>query len=98
MTVLSKRFTRLSKTALIVNERGLHARAAAKFVKCASLYQADVTVIKDGQEISGRSIMGLMMLGAAKGTELTLAARGPDAKTALAALCRLIETKFGEPA
>jgi phosphocarrier protein len=96
--MLGNRYARTSCTALIVNERGLHARAAAKFVKCVSLYQAEVSVIKDDQEISGRSIMGLMMLSASKGSELMLAARGPDAKAVLAALCHLIETKFGEPA
>jgi phosphocarrier protein len=93
---VGQRRGRLHQTVRICNERGLHARAAAKFVQCASRYRADIVVIKDGQEVSGRSIMGLMLLAAAKGAALTVSARGPDAKAALLALGRLIRDKFGE--
>ncbi len=80
----------------IVNERGLHARAAAKFVKLAGAYDAEITVVKNGTEVPGSSILGLMMLAAAPGCELELRARGPAAAAALAALGELIENKFDE--
>ena len=80
----------------IVNNRGLHARAAAKFVKLAGTYNAEITVLKDGTAVSGSSIMGLMMLAAAPGTLLELRASGPAAEAALAALAHLIESKFDE--
>ena len=80
----------------IVNKRGLHARAAAKFVQTVERYEADVTVTKDGQTVGGDSIMGLMMLGAAMGTTVAVAASGPDAEAALEALAELLATKFGE--
>ncbi len=80
----------------IVNERGLHARAAAKFVKLAGQFDAEITVIKDGMEVPGSSIMGLMMLAAAPGCDLELRARGPAADKALNALVELIAKKFDE--
>ena len=80
----------------IVNQRGLHARASAKFVKCAEAYQAEIRVRKDDDVVVATSIMGLMMLGASLGTQITLQATGPDAEDALAALTRLIEDKFDE--
>jgi phosphocarrier protein len=80
----------------IVNQRGLHARAAAKFVKCVSQFTADVTVRKDGQSVTGQSIMGLMMLGAGIGSEIIIAATGTDARAAVDALSELVEGKFGE--
>ena len=80
----------------IVNERGLHARAAAKFVKLAGAYDAEVTVVKNGTEVSGASILGLMMLAAAPGCELELRAHGPAAHAAIGALRDLIEKKFDE--
>ena len=80
----------------IVNRRGLHARASAKFVKCAEAYQAEIRVRKDDDVVVATSIMGLMMLGASLGSQITLQATGPDAKDALAALTRLIEGKFDE--
>jgi phosphocarrier protein len=80
----------------IVNSRGLHARAAAKFVKLAGTYNAEVTVVKNDVEVSGSSIMGLMMLAAAPGCELELRARGPAASAALAALADLVANKFDE--
>lgn len=72
--------------ATIVNKRGLHARASAKFVETVARFQAEVTVKKDGNAVSGRSIMGLMMLGAAMGTMIEISATGPDAEDAVAAL------------
>ena len=80
----------------ISNKRGLHARAAAKFVKCVSQYGADVTVTREGNSVNGASIMGLMMLGAGIGSEITIAARGADAADVLDALAVMVEGKFGE--
>jgi phosphocarrier protein HPr len=80
----------------ILNKRGLHARAAAKFVKLAALYQAEVTVTKDGTSVSGRSIMGLMMLAASPGTDLQLSSVGADATAALDAIAALVAAKFDE--
>ncbi len=82
--------------ALITNKRGLHARASAKIVEAAARFKAEVTVTKDGQQVSARSIMGLMMLAASAGTQIELHAEGPDANEALAAMQALIEAKFGE--
>jgi len=80
----------------ILNSRGLHARASAKFVKCAEGFDAEVTVSRDGQSVPGTSIMGLMMLAAAQGTSITVSARGRQAKEALAALSQLVADRFGE--
>ena len=80
----------------IRNERGLHARAAAKFVKLAAKFNADVKVSKDGTQVSGSSIMGLMMLAAGLGQEIDVSAEGPEAMAALAALSALVEDKFEE--
>lgn len=85
-----------SRRVLILNKRGLHARAAAKFVKLAGQFQAEVTVVKDGTSVSGRSIMGLMMLAASPGTELQLTASGVDAEAALSAIAALVAAKFDE--
>ena len=81
---------------VIRNRKGLHARASAKFVKCAEGFNADVVVTRDGQSVGGTSIMGLMMLAAGPGTEIYLTATGPDAPEALDALVELIESGFGE--
>jgi phosphocarrier protein HPr len=86
----------LERRVTIANKRGLHARAAAKFVKCVSQYGADVTVTRDGNSVNGASIMGLMMLGAGIGSEIAIAAQGADAAEALDALAVLVESKFGE--
>ncbi len=86
----------LSQQVRIVNRRGLHARAAARFVMLAERFEAAVEVAKDGQSVSARSIMGLMMLGAGCGSEVTLRAEGWDAKAALEALAALIEAGFDE--
>ena len=88
--------TMLSRTVTVVNMRGLHARAAAKFVTLAERYGASVEVLRDGQSVSARSIMGLMMLGAGQGSELELQADGWDAKEALDALADLVEAGFNE--
>jgi phosphocarrier protein HPr len=80
----------------IVNRRGLHARAAAKLVTLAEKFSAAVDVAKDGQSVSARSIMGLMMLGAGPGSTVLLSAEGFDAKEALDAIAALIEAGFNE--
>ena len=85
-------------TAIIVNKRGLHARASAKFVETAARFQAEVTVTKGDASVSGRSIMGLMMLAASLGSSIELAAQGPDATEAVKALLALIAAKFHEDA
>jgi phosphocarrier protein len=82
--------------ATICNQRGLHARAAAKFVKTAARYNAEVVVRANGTEVPGCSIMGLMMLAASTGCELVLVATGPQAKDATDALAALIANKFDE--
>ncbi len=84
------------RSVTIINNRGLHARAAAKFVKLAGAFNAEVTVIKNDTEVSGSSIMGLMMLAAAPGCELELRARGPAASAAVVALADLIASRFEE--
>lgn len=81
---------------LIVNQRGLHARASAKFVQVAGQFSADIHVEKDGMKVGGTSIMGLMMLAASPGTTIRICARGDDAEAAIAALKELIDSKFGE--
>ncbi len=86
----------LSRTVTIPNRRGLHARAAAKFVTLAERFGASVDVIRDGQDVSARSIMGLMMLGAGQGAEIEIRAEGWDAKEALDALAGLVEAGFDE--
>ena len=88
--------TMLSRTVTVVNLRGLHARAAAKFVTLAERFGASVEVLRDGQSVSARSIMGLMMLGAGQGSQLELQADGWDAKEALDALAGLVEAGFNE--
>ena len=81
---------------MIKNQRGLHARAAAKFVKLASAFDADIRVVKGEMEVSGQSIMGLMMLAASIGSEVEITAEGPDQEEALKAILALVEAKFGE--
>ena len=86
----------VSRRLTIQNQKGLHARAAARFVKLAETFDAEVTVTKGTTTVSGTSIMGLMMLGAATGTALVLGATGREAAAALDALAMLIEDRFGE--
>jgi phosphocarrier protein HPr len=85
-----------SRTVEILNKRGLHARASAKFVTLASSLPARVEVEKDGARVVGTSIMGLMMLGAAIGDSVTISASGEGAEQAVLALAELVENKFGE--
>ena len=80
----------------ITNQRGLHARASAKFVKCAEAFDAEITVTRDGMSVPATSIMGLMMLGAAMGTSIMVEATGNQAEQALEALAQLVESKFDE--
>uniref|UniRef100_A0A8J4M570 HPr family phosphocarrier protein n=1 Tax=Acidicaldus sp. TaxID=1872105 RepID=A0A8J4M570_9PROT len=86
----------LTRRVQIRNRRGLHARAAARFVTLAERFGAAIDVVRDGQSVSARSIMGLMMLGAGQGTEIELRAEGWDAQQALEALAALIEAGFDE--
>ena len=86
----------ISRTVEIVNERGLHARASAKFVKAAAAFDAEVRVARDEHEVDAQSIMGLMMLAAGPGSTILITARGPQAAPALAALCTLVENRFDE--
>ncbi|PHY17871.1 HPr family phosphocarrier protein [Caulobacter sp. BP25] len=85
-----------SRTVEIVNERGLHARASAKFVKMASSFDAEVTVSREGASVDARSIMGLMMLAAGIGSTIDISAEGPEAEAALEALCELVANRFDE--
>ncbi len=82
----------------IVNKRGLHARASAKFVQLVGGYDAVVEVEKDGVSVGGTSIMGLMMLAASPGCSILVTARGPDAPALMAALEQLVASRFGEEA
>jgi phosphocarrier protein HPr len=87
---------RAKVTALIVNERGLHARASAKFVKLAGTFQSQVKVSRDDQTVDALSIMGLMMLAAGPGSTIEIVADGVDASVAAASLARLVESRFEE--
>lgn len=86
----------VSRVVEIVNERGLHARASAKFVKTAAAFDAEVHVSRDGQTVDARSIMGLMMLAAGIGSTIEISAEGPEAEAALEALCALVAARFDE--
>ncbi len=80
----------------ICNQRGLHARASAKFVKTASEFESEIHVSKDGTTVDARSIMGLLMLGAGIGSSIEVSASGPDAEAAMAALTDLVARRFDE--
>jgi phosphocarrier protein len=95
MLIMAEHGTQVAK-ATIRNQKGLHARAAAKFVKVANGYDAEIRVIKGETDVCGRSIMGLMMLAAGIGCEIELRAVGPGAGSALTALVDLIDRKFDE--
>ena len=86
----------LKRTLPIINQRGLHARASAKFVKCAEGFDATISVSKDGQSVPGTSIMGLMMLAASMGTTVDVETSGPQAEAAMLALDALVASKFDE--
>ncbi|MAA99251.1 MAG: HPr family phosphocarrier protein [Stappia sp.] len=85
-----------ARELVIVNRRGLHARASAKLVKLVETFDAEVTVTKDGQSVGGTSIMGLMMLAASPGCCIRVSATGTEAEAALAAISELVEGGFGE--
>jgi phosphocarrier protein HPr len=85
-----------SAAVTICNRKGLHARASAKFVKCAEAFDATVRVTRDGHSVGGTSIMGLMMLAAGPGAVILLEAEGPEAPEAIEALVALVEAGFGE--
>jgi phosphocarrier protein len=84
------------RNVIIVNKLGLHARAAAKFVTVASTFSCDIGIVKDGQQVNGKSIMGVMMLAASRGTELVLTTSGDNEAGAADALEKLIAERFGE--
>ena len=86
----------LQRDVTIVNRAGMHARPAAEFVKTAGRFSADITVAKDGLEVNGKSIMGVLMLAAEKGSSLRISARGEDARDALEALAELVDGGFQE--
>jgi len=88
---------KLATTRLtIINDLGLHARAATLLVQTASQYNSDLYISKDGRQINGKSIMGVLLLTAGKGTELEIEAIGPDCKELIAAIEELVKNKFGE--
>jgi phosphocarrier protein len=87
---------RLERTFLIVNTLGLHARAAAQLVQTANRFGSEVHVEKDGTEVNGKSIMGVLTLAAAKGSEIVVSCEGDDAADAMAALASIIQNGFGE--
>jgi phosphocarrier protein HPr len=86
----------VSRTVGIGNPLGLHARAAARFVHTASAFESRVRVSRGSRAMDGKSIMGVLLLAAAKGSEITISAEGPDEVPALDALCQLVESGFGE--
>jgi phosphocarrier protein len=86
----------LKREVKVINKLGLHARAAAKFVTTASNFTSDILVLRDGHMVNGKSIMGMMMLAAARGTRLEIQANGEDAENALDRLEALVKQRFGE--
>jgi phosphocarrier protein len=86
----------ITRELAITNKRGLHARASAKFVQMVERFQSTITVTRNAETVGGNSIMGLMMLAAGPGTSVIVSATGPDAQDAIAALTKLVESKFGE--
>ena len=88
----------IARDFLIVNQRGLHARASAKFVQLADSFRATISVERDGIKVGGTSIMGLMMLAASPGCSIRVTASGPEAEEAIGAIEQLIATRFGEEA
>lgn len=91
-----KNSIRPEAVVIVRNIKGLHARASAKFVKCAESFNAKITVTREGQSVGGTSIMGLMMLAAGPGSSLHITAEGPQGPDALAAIVALVEAGFGE--
>ncbi len=87
---------RLERDVTIINRKGLHARATAKFVQCVEKFQSTISVTRSGETVGGTSIMGILTLGAGIGTTILLSAEGPDAEQALEALSTLVANRFGE--
>ena len=85
-----------TQTIVVTNQLGLHARAAAKFVHMATRYESQIRVGRESKVMDGKSIMGILLLAAARGTMLTISADGPDESAAVDALCRLVASGFGE--
>jgi len=85
-----------TKTITIINKLGLHARAAAKFVQAAARFDCDINITHNGKKVNGKSIMGIMMLAASRGSNIEIATAGSDEETALAGLEQLIMDRFGE--
>ena len=103
MSLLSRQSTnsaetegKCSKDLVILNALGMHARPSARFVKVSNRYRADIWVEKDGEQVNGKSIMGLMMLAAGQGSKLHVTAEGPDAEKALDDLEHLVQARFDE--
>ncbi len=88
----------MERTLVIVNKLGVHARAAARLVTLAAKFKSDIRIRKDGREVSGKSIMGVMMLAAGKGSRITVIAKGSDAQQALDQIEALVAARFGEEA
>ena len=86
----------VSRTLTILNEVGIHARPASMIVQCLLQFQSEVFIEKDGKRVNGKSIMGILMLAASKGSQIRVEADGPDAQEALEAVEQLIQSKFGE--
>ncbi|MEM6413271.1 MAG: HPr family phosphocarrier protein [Pseudomonadota bacterium] len=95
---MSDQSERIETTVTIINRKGLHARASAKFCALAGSWDARVRVSRGDEEVGGCSIMGLLMLGAGKGTSITIRATGSQAREAVETLARLVSEKFGEDA
>jgi phosphocarrier protein HPr len=86
----------MERTLRVVNENGIHARPAAEIVKVAAKFHSDITLARDGLEVNGKSIMGVMMLAAEYGSQIVVRANGDDAEAALNALADVVSSKFGE--
>lgn len=86
----------ISRDLPIINKKGLHARATAKFVQCCEKFDAEITVSKDGETVGGSSIMGILTLGAGQGSTIVVTANGPQAQEAIEALDALVANRFGE--
>ncbi len=96
MGLWNKPDTKAEKVMEVTNKMGLHARPCSKFVKLTALYKSEIWVEKDGEQVNGKSIMGLMMLAAGNGSKLLITCEGPDADEALAAIEKLMLSKFDE--
>ena len=96
MTDVAQSGGQLTRELQIINRRGLHARATAKFVQCVEGFDAEVNVTRNGETVGGTSIMGILTLGAGVGSSIVVTAQGPDAARALDAIALLVESKFGE--